>query len=127
MSTATTRSTRDLGRSVPCLARDVERTATASGIIRLRGPRLVRPLVLRWWSWLMRMPAAVEVELDDIGSFVVARLDGRPLDRLVEDLAGHLKLTRREAEVALADFMGLLLQRRLVVLQDAPRHEGEPP
>jgi len=93
---------------------------TAAGVVRLRGPQLRRPLVVRWWSWLLRLPDAVEVELDEIGSFVITRCDGRCLDRIVEDLAGHLQLSRREAEVALADFMALLLQRRLVVLEPSP-------
>jgi hypothetical protein len=102
---------------VPRLAASVERLRSDSGVLRLRAPLRRAGRLTRAWCWLLNLPAAVEVELDEIGTFVVERLDGRSLGVLADDLAGHLQLTRREAEVALADFMRLLSIRRLVALE----------
>jgi hypothetical protein len=102
---------------VPRLAARVERQRVGSGVLRLRVPLRRAGRLTRAWCWLLRLPAAVEVELDEIGTFVVERLDGRTLGALADDLAGHLRLTRREAEVALADFMRLLSARRLIALE----------
>lgn len=115
----------DPGLAVPRLAPGVEQARTAEGALRLRGPELRRRHVHRFLAWLIRAPRRIEVELDDLGAFVVERCDGRPLRRLADDLAAHLKLTRREAEVALADFMRLLLQRRLVVLDERTGQDAE--
>jgi hypothetical protein len=106
---------------VPRLAARVERSRVDGGALRLRVPLRRAGRLARAWCWLLRLPAAVEVELDDIGAFVVERLDGRTLGALADDLAGHLQLSRREAEVALADFMRLLSARRLVALERPPR------
>ena len=67
-------------------------------------------------AWLLRLPRRVEVELDDIGTYVIGRMDGRTMQALADDLAGYLKLTRREAEAALTLFIQSLLRRRLIVL-----------
>jgi hypothetical protein len=107
----------DPARIVPRLAATVERQRVDSGMLRLRVPLRRAGRLTRAWCWLLRLPAAVEVELDEIGTFVVERLDGRSLGTLADDLASHLQLTRREAEVALADFMRLLSARRLVALE----------
>jgi hypothetical protein len=114
----------DPDQLVPQLAHDVTSIPMPDGQVRLRGPRLARPLLLRWLAWLFRLPVVVEVELDDIGSFVIARFDGRTLGRIAEELAAHLQLTRREAEVALADFMRQLMQRRLAELAHMPSARG---
>lgn len=104
---------------IPRLDGAVESLRTSEGLIRLRGPILRRPLLLRWLAWLLGQPKRVEVELDDIGTWVVERCDGRSLDQLAEELAAHLRLTRREAETALADFTRLLMTRRLLSLEQA--------
>jgi hypothetical protein len=106
------------------LAMGVEAEHTSEGVIRLRGPVQTGFRPFRALTWLMRVPNRIEVELDKIGTWVVERLDGRRLDQLADDLAAHLKLTRREAETALADFTRMLAKRRLVVLtvSDAAAH-----
>jgi hypothetical protein len=117
---AETALTSDPALLVPRLAARVEQRRMDHGVLRLRVP-LRRPgRLTRAWCWLLRLPGAVEVELDEVGTFVVERLDGRSLGALAADLAGHLQLTRREAEVALADFMRLLTARRLVAFERPP-------
>ena len=103
---------------VPRLCSEVETIRTPEGKLHLRGPLLLRPMPLRWLAWLLAQPKRIEVELDDIGAWVVERCDGRSLDQLASDLAVNLKLTRREAETALADFVRLLQTRRLLRLDD---------
>lgn len=114
----------DPGLQIPRLAPAVESLPVPGGGLRLRGPLLVRRGPHRWLSWLFAAPARIEVELDDIGAFVVARMDGRPLRQLADELAAHLKLTTREAEVALAQFIQGLVVRRLAAL--APAAEADP-
>jgi hypothetical protein len=101
---------------VPALADGVERSASPDGALRLTPPRPRRSwcgrMLLRL-GWRERPP----VELDDIGRFVVERFDGRTVARLADDLAAHLQLTRREAEAALGEFLGMLMRRRLIRLE----------
>jgi hypothetical protein len=102
---------------VPRLATDVEATRSDTGALRLLGPLLRRPLLLRWLAWLLARPKRIQVELDDIGAWVIERCDGRTLEGLAGELAAHLKLSRREAETALGDFVTMLLRRRLLRLE----------
>jgi hypothetical protein len=106
----------------PQLAETVERHRTDAGVLRLRGPEFRRRHLHRLVAWMVRAPPRVEVELDDIGTFVVERMDGqRSLRELADELAAHLKLSRREAEAALAQFVSALMRRGLARL--APRPE----
>ena len=107
--------------TIPRLADQVEPVRTESGVLRLRGPLLRRSAFARGTAWLLRLPGRFEVELDDIGTFVVERCDGRTLDRLASEVASHLRLSRREAETALADFFAMLIHRRLAVLETSAR------
>lgn len=100
--------------AVPLLAPGVERATGPDGAPRLHGPPLRHGPVRRRLARVFGLAERVVVELDDIGAFVVDRLDGRTLDQLGADLAAHLKLTRREAEGALAMFLRMLVKRRLV-------------
>jgi hypothetical protein len=95
---------------IPCLslAPGVTLARTTAGRVRLTA---AAPIRRRWWS----RPVAA-LELDDIGTWVVERIDGRPVAALAEELATHLRLTRREAEVALGDFARQLVARKLVVI-----------
>lgn len=101
------------------LADGVDLQRTPEGLIRLIGAP-IRPWgPLRILAWLMRVPKRGEVELDAIGTWVIDRIDEHRLDELAVALAAHLKLSRREAETALADFTKMLLRRQLVAVVDA--------
>ncbi len=97
----------------------------AAGVDLLRTPEEMVHLVgapiqpwgpLRALAWLMRVPRRGEVELDAIGTWVMDRIHECRLDELAVALAQHLKLSPREAQTALADFVSMLLRRQLVVL-----------
>ena len=104
---------------IPRLIPGVELQRLDGGLVRLRGAPFRRGAVHRLVARWLRLPERIEVELDELGAFVVTRCDGRDLETLAGDLAGHLRLTRREARVALADFLRLLERRRLVRLVPA--------
>lgn len=103
--------------AVPVLAAGVTAHRTVGGVCRLRSAPLPRQGLHRLLARWLRLPDHVELELDDIGTWVVERLDGRDLSSLAGELATHLKLTRREAEVALGDFLRQLAARHLVLVQ----------
>jgi hypothetical protein len=84
---------------------------------RLRSPALRRSMISRFFARCLRRPERVEIELDDIGSFVISHLDGRSLGSLAEVLADHLRLNPWEARAALAAFLTDLLKRKLVIMQ----------
>lgn len=87
-----------------------------SKTVNLRGPMLRRGRVSGWIAWLLRLPQRVEVELDDIGTFVIKNIEGHTMESISDLLAGQYKLTQREAQAAVTVFVKSLLQRRLVML-----------
>ncbi len=103
-----------IGALVPRLAPGVSTEAAPGGAqgIRLRSA----PQRRGWLGRRLGLADSIAVELDDLGAFVVQRLDGRPLDEIAAAVAGHLRLTRREAETCTADFLRQLINRRLVVV-----------
>ena len=100
----------------PRLVDGCELTELDGGRLRIRGPVLRRGPVRRRLARLLRFVDRLEAELDEIGTWVVQRMDGRSMHRLADELAIHLKLTHREAEAALTVFLQMLLKRKLIVL-----------
>lgn len=98
---------------------EVERRRTGDGHLRLIGPLLRRNGFARIMGWLLRAPERCQVELDEMGTFVIDQGNGLALATLAERLGERYKLTRREAEVALADFLKALHLRRLVLIEAA--------
>jgi hypothetical protein len=104
-----------IARTVPRIPAAVTATRTPEGLIRLQGPVRRRAWLLR----VFRLPVRAHVELDDIGTFAVERFGRATVAEIAADLAAHLHLQRREAEVALGDFLRLLARRGLVDLESA--------
>lgn len=83
--------------------------------------------------WLLRFPeqATKTFELDAVGVFVWQRCDGKTtLRRLISDVARHLSISPREAEVATMSFLQLLMKKGLLGLvlrrKDAARSGSHP-
>ncbi len=66
-------------------------------------------------------PDTRRLELDPVGSFVWRTADGKNTVReLIWKLAAEYQLNRRDAEVALIDFLGKLSQRNLIGFANIP-------
>ena len=106
----------DVADAVPRLSDEVTCTEVSPDIIRLRGRDLRRSGLSRFLAWLFRLPRTVEVELDDLGTWVIRHMDGRTMAQLAQELSAERKLSLREAEFALTAFVQSLMVRRLVRL-----------
>lgn len=101
----------------PRLADGVQVETLANGAFKLTGPPLRRTRPAKVMAFLMRLPKQMQVELDDIGTFVLGRIQAdRTMEQIAQDLAAHLKLETREAETALLSFIQSLMRRQLLVL-----------
>lgn len=105
-----------VARSTPRLAANVDLIDNRNGMINLRGPVMRRSPLNRFFAWLLRLPYRAEVELDEIGTFMVKQFGDLSMESLAKVLAHHYKLTPREAQAALTVFVKSLLQRRLIIL-----------
>jgi hypothetical protein len=84
------------------------------GLMVLRVPFRKRP-VFRLLSRIFRLPTEHVVELDAVGSSIWDLCDGKhTVSAILERIARHYKLDRREAEVSLFSYLNTLSQRRYV-------------
>ncbi|MHC4717347.1 MAG: PqqD family protein [Planctomycetota bacterium] len=68
-------------------------------------------------SWVLPWSQHRRVELDAAGSEVLDMVDGRrTVEDIVETFAGNHKLTFRESQVAVTQFLRQLVQRGIVVI-----------
>jgi len=90
--------------------------------IPLQRKPVPKPLVWFASKLARRMPPATRrLELDPVGSFVWRAADGNTTVReLIWKLAAEYQLNRREAEVALIEFLGKLSQRNLIGFANIP-------
>ncbi len=66
-------------------------------------------------GWLFMVPERRSITLDDVGSMVWINCDGEnTVSDLVAMLSAHLKVTRRETEVSLTEYLRTLGQRGMV-------------
>ena len=115
----TSATAKDIARSTPLLAQGVEIVNDpATGFVKVRGPVFKRGIFGRTLSKYFKLTERVEVELDEIGSWVIHQIDGRNnMERLADRLSEHLKLTYRESEAALTIFIRALLRRKLLHIE----------
>ncbi len=71
----------------------------------------------RWWSRFAPPVIEQRIELDEMGAFVFQRIDGeRTVRQIMKDFVKHFRVNRREAELATAEFIRKLAQKRLISL-----------
>ena len=59
------------------------------------------------------------IRLDEIGSFVLSRIDGRrTVMELIECFVGRYRINRREAELSVAEFLKSLVRRNVIAIGD---------
>jgi hypothetical protein len=111
--------------AVPQVNRAVALEPTAEGLlvsIPTRRPRwLVAPL-----SWLLPFSGQRCVELDAPGKAVLELCDGqRNVEDVIERFASDNKLSFRESQLAVTQFLKELLRRGIVALVGMDRHETD--
>ncbi|MCX6362241.1 MAG: PqqD family protein [Armatimonadetes bacterium] len=66
-------------------------------------------------SFLVHLPEAKAVQLDEVGTFVWHLCDGEhTLEAIVKDMSSKYKMNRREAEMSVTTFLQMLSERRFV-------------
>lgn len=103
----------------PVVSRDVEAESTDGGLVRIRYPVALRPLVAGLARRLGRSdkPMLRTLELDEMGSTVWDWLDGRrTAQELAAMLATRYDLHEREAEASMAAFLRELGRRGIIGL-----------
>lgn len=80
---------------------------------------LVVPRKKVWWlrilSRIFYIRGQREISLDEIGSWVWHKCDGRvSVGKIMEDLAKEFKINRKEAEVSLLSYLKKLGEKRLI-------------
>lgn len=106
---------------VPVKNRHVREERLDSGEVVLHYPVTVRPwmaAVARWLGAGSAPPRTAKLQLDRLGSAVWSMLDGQTtLRRMAAAFAEKHRLERKEAEVAVAQFIRELGRRGLVGLR----------
>ncbi len=108
-------------RSVPCLNTDVQWQVQDSGEwMAVFKRHLTWPQ--RVYTLLFPSPDIARVMLDAVGSGVVRQIDGkRTVGELIALVADEFNLSRKEAEVALLQYLEDLGKRRLVGFLQPPK------
>ena len=118
-------SAREFLRSVPQVNRAMQTENRPDGttlvLIPMRKPKyLVPPL-----SWLLPYSRNRQVELDTVGSSVLAMCDGRQnVEGIIESFAAKRKLTFRESQLAVGQFLHQLAQRGIIALVGIEEETG---
>jgi hypothetical protein len=106
---------------IPVKSRHVREQRLESGEVLVFYPVTVRPWMAKLARWLGfgdSPPRTAKLQLDKIGSAVWAMLDGQtPLSRIAAAFAEHHRLERKEAEVAITQFIRELGRRGLIGLR----------
>jgi hypothetical protein len=106
---------------IPVKSRHVREQRLESGEVLVLYPVAVRPWMTRLARWLGMAdspPRTAKLQLDQLGSSVWAKLDGQtPLRRIAAAFAEDHRLERKEAEVAITQFIRELGRRGLIGLR----------
>ena len=90
---------------------------TDEGLIRLTAPTKPR-MGSKWLAWLLVTPQTRNFALDEIGSDVWRLFDGEhSVKHVAVEIARRYKVNRREAEQSAIQYMRLLMQRGLVLME----------
>ncbi len=112
-----TRGTANFLRAVPHVNQAMETHPRSDGsmLVSIPIPRpkfLVPPL-----SWILPFSPYRRVELEPVGSGVLGMCDGRrTVEAIIEKFAADHKLSFRESQLAVTQFLRQLMQRGLVVI-----------
>ena len=89
------------------------RDGEALAEIPLNRPRWLVPPI----SWILPFSSRRRVRLDSVGAGVLNRCDGKnTIEKIIEDFAAENKLSFREAQLPVTQFLQQMTQRGMVVL-----------
>ncbi len=98
------------------------RDGTALATIPMRKPRYLVPPI----SWVVPFSSSKRVELDPIGLSVLEMCDGsRTIESIIETFAANHKLSFREGQLAIMQFLKQLSQRGIVAIVGLNQRTGE--
>jgi hypothetical protein len=90
--------------------------------VPMKRPKYLVPPI----SWVLPFSPVRKVELDRLGASVLAMCDGRcTVEKIIEKFAAGHKLTFREAQLSVTQFLRQLTQRGLVVIVGLEEGEGQ--
>ena len=98
------------------------RDGGALAVVPMRRPRfLVPPL-----SWILPYSSHRRVELDAVGACVLRKCDGKhSVEAIIEEFATEHKLSFREAQLPVIEFLQQLTQRGLIATVGMDKDENE--
>jgi len=107
----------DLLRAVPFANKVMEITPRPDGSVRavvpLRRPKWLVPPI----AWVLPFSSHRRVELDALGAKVLQMCDGKQnVETIIENFAADHKLSFREAQLAVTEFVRQLAQRGLIAI-----------
>ena len=105
-------------------AMEITRRPDGSTLVSVPIPRpwyLVPPL-----SWILPFSHQRRVEFDRLGSYVLEMCDGkRTVEAMIEKFADDHKLSFREAQLSVSDFLKKLLQRGIIAIVGSEKDADE--
>ena len=117
---------RQLLAAVPYRNEAMQLTPRAGGgalaVVPIRRPRwLAGPL-----SWILPFSSHRQVQLDPAGADVLARCDGRQtVETIIEQFAAEHKLSFREAQLPVMQFLRQLTERGLIAIVGLDKDESD--
>ena len=115
----------DLLKAVPfpneAMETDRRRDGTALVSVPMRRPKWLVPPI----SWLLPYSSHRRVELDKPGTQVLEMCDGkRTVEKIIEEFAAIHRLTFRESQLAVTQFLRMLTERGVIAVVVRQRKHG---
>jgi hypothetical protein len=98
-----------------------KRNGTALVEVPMKKPKYLVPP----FSWIIPFSSYRRVELDPVGARVLNLCDGeRSVEQIIENFAQINKLSFREAQLSVTQFLRMLMERGIVALVGVPQRNG---
>lgn len=113
--------------AMPMVNHAATRTPTAEGgtLVEVPIPRpwyLVPPI-----SWILPFSGCRRIELDKLGTAVLQLCDGRrSVEKVIEKFAADQKLTFRESQLSVTQFLRMLTERGVIAVVGLEQKAGKP-
>lgn len=113
--------------AVPHVNEAIETERTPDGqalvLVPIRRPRFIVPPI----SWIIPFSSRRRIQLDKLGAAVLELCDGRrTVERIIETFAADRKLTYREAQLPVTQFLQSLAQRGVIAIVGLARKAKSP-